>query len=416
MGLIFYRVGLAMYSLLLRLMAPFHSKAQKMLAGRRETFTILERALQGNTQPVAWFHCASLGEFEQGRPLMEAFTARYPQYKIVLSFFSPSGYEIRKNYALPTAIVYLPFDSPRQATRFIDCINPSVVFFVKYEFWYHYLRTLHQRQIPLFLVSGIFRKEQIFFRGYGGFYRNILGFFQHLFVQNEASQKLLQQIGISKVSIAGDTRFDRVATIAAQAKAIPQAEVFRQGNKIMVIGSCWKEDLQVLKSFITQGPAELKWIIAPHEIDAATIQFFEQELGNTLIRFSAFEDFQASQHRILLIDNMGMLSSLYQYGDYAYIGGAFGKGLHNILEAATFGLPVFFGNKNYQKFQEAVALIAAQGAFAIGSTEAFTEAFMRLWNQPELDQKTRLLIKEYVKSNTGATEAILSQLKTLPSL
>jgi 3-deoxy-D-manno-octulosonic-acid transferase len=395
--------------------------------------------IENRASKTVWFHCASLGEFEQGRPVIEKFKETFPDYKIVLTFFSPSGYEVRKNYAGADSICYLPSDTPANAREFIEQINPSIAFFVKYEFWYNYLRILHEKQVPVISFSAIFRPNQIFFKWYGAFHRNILTYFDHIFVQNQFSWNLLESIGIQKVTVGGDTRFDRVKQIADARKSLPIIEQFKDGKPLLIIGSCWQEDFAVIVPFLNNFTRDLKVIIAPHEIHDAEIESWRKELKRSSIKYSdvaprsvgrpaprggAFDSdisFDNSDEKtpplgvggLLFIDNIGMLSSIYQYADFAWIGGGYGKGLHNILEAATFGLPIFFGNKNYKKFQEAVDLEQLTGSKAIENTEEFALEFEKLYNDLGLRKQKSDIIKKYVQDNLGGTDKIINYVEGL---
>jgi 3-deoxy-D-manno-octulosonic-acid transferase len=401
-----YSLGTKAYALLLQASAPFHAKAAQWVAGRRDIFAALEQKLAGNSQPVAWFHCASLGEFEQGRPLIEKFAADYPQYKILLTFFSPSGYEVRKNYAGAHYIFYLPIDSAANAHRFVDLVKPQLAVFVKYEFWYYYLSELHRRQIPVISVSAIFRPSQLFFKPYGGFYRKILNLFTHIFTQNQASTALLQNIGINQVTVAGDTRFDRVLQTAASVKTIPLVEQFKAGKPIFVVGSSWPQDMDILLPFIQEQANQLKFIIAPHELHANELSKILADLKGLAVRFSEAKESTVADYQVLLIDNIGMLSSLYRYGTYAYIGGAFGKGLHNTLEAAVFGLPLFFGPA-YHKFQEAIDLVTMGVAHPIQNTAALKTQFNQLAADAYLRETITRKAQNYVQEQAGATDIIM---------
>lgn len=406
MALLFYNISILLYQGLLWLLSPFHVKARKWTQGRKGLFSQLERALDGQTAPLAWFHCASLGEFEQGRPVIEAYRAQYPQHRILLTFFSPSGYEVRKNYPGADYIFYLPSDTASRANRFIKLTEPRIVFFVKYEFWYHYLHVLYQQDIPVISFSSIFRPEQLFFKPYGGFYRNLLRYFSHLFVQNAESKQLLKNIGIDQVSVAGDTRFDRVRQVCEARKTIPLAAAFKADRKLLVVGSSWPADMEVLLPFLNRFAGPLKVIIAPHEIHENELQALERALKQTSIRYSQANEVNVHEAEVLIIDNIGMLSSLYQYGDFAYIGGAFGKGLHNILEAATFGMPLFFG-PNHRRFKEAMDLIESGGAFPIRETADFEKHFSYLFaNETEREKKAQIT-RQYVTKHTGATRQIM---------
>lgn len=416
MSRILYQLAITGYALLLKGLAPFHAKARQMVTGRQDLLATIEAAMAGNQHPVAWFHCASLGEFEQGRPLIEAFAHQYPEYRIVLTFFSPSGYEVRKNYPGAHYIFYLPLDSAANARQFIDLVNPQMAVFVKYEFWYYYLHELHRRHIPAISVSAIFRPGQLFFKSYGGFYRDLLQLFTHIFTQNEASLQLLRQAGISQVSVAGDTRFDRVLQTAAGVKTIPVVQHFKGAEPVFLIGSCWPQDLEVLLPFILKWADQIRFIIAPHEIHEKEISQLEASLSGLAIRYSAASPETAGHYRVLLIDNIGMLSSLYAYGHFAFIGGAFGKGLHNTLEAAVFGLPLFFGPA-YDKFQEAQDLVALGLAFPVRTTAELEEKFISLFNSPEQQEKICRQAKTYVQSHAGASATILARINAwLPQL
>jgi 3-deoxy-D-manno-octulosonic-acid transferase len=407
MSLLLYNLSIFLYQWLLRLISPFHAKARKWTEGRKKLFDQMERAFEGNQAPVAWFHCASLGEFEQGRPVIEAYRAQYPAHRILLTFFSPSGYEIRKNYPGADFIFYLPADTARNAARFISIIQPKIAFFVKYEFWYHYLRTLHSQRIPILSISSIFRPEQLFFKPYGSFYRNWLNYFTHFFVQNESSRELLESIGIQNVCVAGDTRFDRVRQVYEARKEIPLAAAFKSGQPLLVIGSSWPADTDVLIPFLNEFAGPLKVIVAPHEIHENELQALQKGLKGKLVRYSNAAEATVQEADVLIIDNIGMLSSLYQYGEFAYIGGGFGAGIHNILEAATFGMPLFFG-PNYPRFQEAVDLIRLGAAFPIKETADFKKAFSPLFQNEIERTKKAEITRRYVAEHTGATQQIMN--------
>ncbi|MDH5366764.1 MAG: 3-deoxy-D-manno-octulosonic acid transferase [Cyclobacteriaceae bacterium] len=401
MKLFLYNSFIWFYNLISHLIAPFHNKANYFVLGRKNLLRKVENEILKNI-PIIWFHCASLGEFEQGRPIIESIKKRYPNYKILLTFFSPSGYELCKNYAYADYIYYLPIDTKSNARKWLDIINPKAVFFIKYEFWHNFINEIHQRNIPLFSVSSIFRKNQIFFKSYGDFNRDILSRFTHFFVQDKESQLLLEGIDIKKTTITGDTRFDRVNTIRQQTNTFAVVDAFKNGEKVFVIGSCWPEDMEVLAAFINQNEENIKFIIAPHEIYEMAVKRIENQIDKKTIRFSEATIENAKNSNVLIIDNMGMLSSLYQYGEYAYVGGAFGKGLHNILEAATFGLPVFFGNKNYSKFKEARDLIQLGGAYCVSDYHDLTQKFTNM--NLNIASTTA---ESYVQNNTGATKKIL---------
>ena len=432
MSAFLYNLSIYCYQFIIWLVSPFNKKAKLWIVGRNSKFDSRDSMVENRTidnqkrtpnieaerrpnqtSKTAWFHCASLGEFEQGRPVIEKFRETFPHYKIVLTFFSPSGYEVRKNYAGADFICYLPSDTPSNARAFIEKINPSIAFFVKYEFWYNYLRILHSTQIPVISFSAIFRPNQVFFKWYGGFYRNILTYFDHIFVQNQSSLTLLESVGFHNVTVGGDTRFDRVKQIADARKSLPIIEQFKDGKPLLIIGSCWQEDFAVIVPFLNNFAKDLKVIIAPHEIHEAEIESWRKELKGSSIRYSDittntfFNNPQPLTPNTLFIDNIGMLSSLYQYADFAWIGGSYGKGLHNILEAATFGLPIFFGNKKYQKFQEALDLEQLTGAKAINDTAEFEVEFRKLYDDTDLRKHKSDIIKKYVDDNLGGTDKII---------
>lgn len=405
-----YNTGLFAYKALLQVAAPFNPKARQWVDGRRGWVASLTQKLSGNSAPIAWFHAASLGEFEQGRPVMEAYRTQYPDHKILLTFFSPSGYEVRKNYAGADFILYLPVDTPANARRFVALVKPRIAFFIKYEFWYNYLRELKAANVPVISFSAIFRPNQLFFKPWFPFYRNLLGYFDYILVQNQESVALLAAIGVRSVTLAGDTRFDRVAQVAAAKGQIPVVQTFKNEEPLLVIGSAWQADMDVLIPFINQFDKPLKIIIAPHNIHDDEIERWRSQLKKPSVRYSEIAPAPIPvptaadrNAQTLFIDNVGMLSSLYQYGEFAYVGGAFGKGLHNILEAATFGMPLFFG-PNYGKFQEAVELMREGAAFPVGSTAEFTAAFATQYTDRT---EAARISRDYVQRNIGATGKVM---------
>ena len=409
-----YNLALGLYGLLLRLVAPFVPKAAAWVAGRRGLLPHIARTIGADPAPRVWFHCASLGEFEQGRPLLEAYRQAHPDTKLVLTFFSPSGYEIRKNWPGADYIFYLPLDTRRNARAFLELVRPRLVVFVKYEFWYHFLNEANRRGIPAVVVSAIFRADQVFFRPWGGFFRRILTRFAHIFTQNEASAALLRGIGLSQVSVAGDTRFDTVvATAAAPPKSLPVVEAFvADGAPVLVVGSSWPEDLPALGTLLRRFQSELRVLVAPHEISETNLRLVETVFPGKVQRYSQAEAGTVAQARILLFDNVGLLSQLYRFGNYAYIGGAFGKGLHNTLEAAAFGLPLFFG-PTYAKFQEATELVALNCAFPVHNSEELEAAFAQLWHNEETCRQLRDALLTYVHRQAGATRTIMAALPNL---
>jgi 3-deoxy-D-manno-octulosonic-acid transferase len=400
-----YDLSIRLLKIGIQVAGVFHPKAKAFVTGRKGVFEKLNSRFAHNSSPVIWVHCASLGEFEQARPLIEAVKNEYPSFKVLLTFFSPSGYEIRKDYRYADEVAYLPMDTNSNAQRFISIVKPAIAIFVKYEFWYHYSKVLKAKNIPALSTSSIFRKDQMFFKGVGNFYRKILQNFSHFFVQNDDSLRLLQSIGITNVSISGDTRFDRVHQIVQHAEPIPIAERFKGGEHVFVVGSSWEEDMEVLTPFINEN--KLKFIIAPHEISDTSITALENSLTVKSVRYSEAADKNLEDYSVLIIDNIGLLSRLYRYGEFAFIGGAYGKGLHNILEAACYGIPILFGNKNYLKFQEAVDLINRGGAFDIKDYPDLKAKYEML-NVPSSFLLACDVTRQYVDENLGATEKIMS--------
>jgi 3-deoxy-D-manno-octulosonic-acid transferase len=404
-----YKISIYLYHLFVWLAAPFNGKARLYISGRRDWLVKLQRQVNRDARYI-WIHCASLGEFEQGRPIIEAIREQYHEYSIVLTFFSPSGYEIRKKYPFADIISYLPADTRQNARNFLDVIRPEKVLFVKYEFWYHYISELQRRSIPLYLVSGIFRSNQVFFSGmpWGKWFRNILHGFSHLFVQENNSAKLLEKAGITKFTVAGDTRFDRVATIARSAKDIPVVDKFIGNKPVLVAGSTWKPDEELLARFININN-NFKSIIAPHEVTPENVNNLERLLKKTSVRLSLAKESEIHRYDVLIIDSIGLLSSLYRYGSIAYIGGGFGVGIHNILEAATFGLPVIFGPR-YQKFREARDLVDLGAAFPVTKYDDLHNAIKMLLDDRQLRKDKSQTTVDYVKLNRGATQKIINQI------
>ncbi|MFM7429553.1 MAG: 3-deoxy-D-manno-octulosonic acid transferase [Flammeovirgaceae bacterium] len=404
--MIFYTLGIRILAILYRLAAPFNLKAKQFVRGRKNLFEKLSARFTGSSFKIIWVHCASLGEFEQGRPIIELIKKQRTDIKILLTFFSPSGYEIRKNYEGADFIYYLPWDTRKNAEKFISITKPLLAIFVKYEFWYNYSNELKKKNIPLVSASCILRPNQVFFKPYGGLFRKILKNFTAYYVQNLETKKLLASIGISS-TIAGDTRFDRVLQIIANAKEVPLAKSFKNESQLWVIGSCWPEDLEVLSSFIHDHSYHLKFIIAPHEINEKFIVEIERSLQVKTIRFSKASFDNVADASVMIIDNIGMLSTLYRYGEVAFVGGAFGDGLHNILEAACYGVPIFFGDKNYEKFQEAHDLIMRGGAFEVSGYSDLKSKYELLNNKPENYLLACEVTKSYVEENRGATIKIV---------
>jgi len=407
-----YYIAIALYALAVRLVAPFNKKAKKMLAGQRQTFSILKKQLDPKASYI-WFHAASLGEFEQGRPLIEKIRQEKPTYKILLTFFSPSGYEVRKNYPGADIVCYLPFDHGWNARKFLRTVKPAMAVFIKYEFWMNYLNQLKRLRIPTYIISAVFRPSQIFFRWYGYRYRKVLNNFDWFFVQDQRSLDLLKRFNHPNASIAGDTRFDRVYEVFKQRKELPIVEKFlnkTDNGKALafVAGSSWEKDEAIFIPYFNRHP-EINRIIAPHEINEERIEALKSRITCPVVRYSQADESAVGDAGCLIIDCFGLLSSVYRYGDWAYIGGGFGKGIHNVLEAAVYGIPVLFGPR-YRKFKEAEELIACGGAFAVTSEEEFSSRMDDFLSHPERVLEAGKSAKEYVVRNLGATQKIYKKL------
>ena len=395
-------------STLLHLAAPFHKKARLIIEGRRETATRLKQL--SSDRPVVWFHASSLGEFEQGRPLMEAWRKAHPEYQILLSFFSPSGYEVRHDYAGADVVVYLPSDRSSSVRRFLDLAHPSLAVFIKYDFWPTMLSELSVRSIPTYLVSAIFRPDQLFFRSYGGWYLRLLHLFRRLYVQDEASRQLLIEHGVRAVQVTGDTRFDRVEDIARAAKDIPAVAELAQGHRLLVAGSTWPEDEAILLPYFNDAPEDFALVLAPHEIHEEHLRSIEAGLKRPSIRLSEYVEGQPLPEgtRCIIIDCFGLLSSVYRYGKWAYVGGGFGKSVHNTLEAAVYGVPVFFGPEIH-KHREVRELVHRASGFVLHDEDELAQLLLRFSSEEEckaLEARTRA----YFAEECGATATILSDL------
>ena len=398
--------NLAMYILELgiKLAALFSDKPAKMVKGHREVFDLLKSKIDRNARYI-WFHAASLGEFEQGRPLIERIRKEYPQYKILQTFFSPSGYEVRKNYDGADIVCYLPIDTPSNVKKFVDLVDPCMVFFVKYEFWQNYLNTLNKKGVPVYSVSSIFRPNQIFFRWYGKGYQQVLKTFAHLFVQNEESKQLLAGIGVNNTTVVGDTRFDRVLDICAAAKQLPLVQKFKGDALTFVAGSSWGPDEDIFIKYFNAHP-EMKLIIAPHVVNDGHLKEIESKLQRSYVRYTQVTEENVLQADCLIIDCYGLLSSIYRYGEISYIGGGFGVGIHNVLEAAVYGIPVIFGPNN-KKFREAQHLLANKGGFEINGYEDFELLMNKFLTDEAYLKQSGKAAGDYVKGNAGAMELIM---------
>jgi 3-deoxy-D-manno-octulosonic-acid transferase len=402
-----YNIGILFFSSLAFLLSPFNSKASLWVKGRRNWKEKISGKINEDDKTV-WIHCASLGEFEQGRPVIEAIKKQHPEYKIVLTFFSPSGYEVRKNYQQADLIIYLPSDTPANAADFIEIINPEFVIFVKYEFWNNYISELYRLDVPLYLISSIFRPGQHFFKWYGSFFRGMLKKFRLIFVQDSVSRDLLSGIGIENVIVAGDTRFDRVIQITGSAREIPQLDLFRGGEKMFLAGSSWKRDEEIIAQYINKYPSKMKWVFAPHEIEKPNIERLEKLFKVKVVKFSEFTE-EKSDSRVLIIDNIGMLSSAYRDATIAAVGGGFGKGIHNVLEPACWGIPVLFGPR-HEKFMEAINLKGAGGAKSFTDFTEFEE-ILNLWlDNTEIYSRAASIAGKFVSENVGATALILQKI------
>jgi 3-deoxy-D-manno-octulosonic-acid transferase len=416
--LVVYNFIVLLASQIIKIIALFNSKMTLFVEGRKLVFPILQSTIK-STDKTIWFHAASLGEYEQGLPVIEKIKERFPNHKIVLTFFSPSGYEVRKNNSIADITLYLPLDTKANASKFIALVHPEMVFFIKYEFWPNYLNELKKKQIKTYLISGIFRENQAFFKWYGGFYRDALKTFDYFFVQNEKSKKLIQSIGYSNVQISGDTRFDRVLAILDRDNRLDFIEEFKnsstskENSKLIVIGSSWPKDESVLIEYINQASNDVKFIIAPHNIKQEQINILHTKIKKTKIKYSNYSietlrKPNLKNYQVLIIDSIGLLTKIYSYADIAYVGGGFGNpGVHNILEPATFGLPIIIG-PNYVHFAEATALVNMEGCISIANYTELKNAFdLLLQNEDERLEKGHIC-STFVTMNTGATTKILN--------
>ena len=405
MGLL-YNIGIRFYDCAIALAALKNCKARLLRRGRKGLLRHIESCMAGSKGRKIWIHAASLGEFEQGRPIIERIRRDVPDTTIIVTFFSPSGYEIRKDYPLADHIFYLPSDRPSNVRRFIDAVRPDVAIFIKYEFWLNYLNELRRRTIPTYLVSAIFRPTQVHFRPWGRLWRKALECYDTIFVQNKASQELLASVGYTRAVVAGDTRFDRVAEIARNAKQIPIIERFAMGAPLFVAGSTWGKDEELLLELINANP-DIRFVIAPHEMDESRIQHLENKVHGGVARYTRSNDSSDFSHtQLLILDTIGLLSSAYGYAHWAYIGGGFGVGIHNTLEAATFGLPIAFG-PNYHNFREARELIEVGAATSVATAQELITWFTPIKSEGEAQQKASSSARDYTKEHCGATKTIM---------
>ena len=402
-----YTIGIWFYGLGIRIAALFNEKARQWVHGRKGIFAELERQFSGKTNPV-WVHCASLGEYEQAKPLIEKIKQEQPETKVLTTFFSPSGYTQAIKKPLADYNFYLPLDLPHNARKFMDIVQPQLAIFVKYEFWYNFMQQLHQKSIPFYYISAIFRENQHFFKPYGRWFAKQLKQASHFFVQTEKSKQLLENIDIHQVTVCGDTRFDRVIAIAAQVQPIDFMESFRNGKKVIVAGSSWGPDEQLLAQLLQNFP-EYKLVVAPHEI-SRTPEVKQTFAAYKTALYSSKEESNLADAQVFIIDTIGILNRLYQYSSVSYIGGAFKTGLHNILEAAVYGKPLFFG-PHYDHFNEAVQLVALKGAFSVNTADEMKEIMTKFDTYPDYYTQTCQICQDYVAQNSGAVEIIYKQIE-----
>lgn len=405
--LFIYSIIVSIAGLLLQIIAFFVPKIKLFVAGRKDVFPTLITKIKPSDKTI-WFHAASLGEYEQGLPVIEKIKEKYPNHKIVLSFFSPSGYEIRKNNTIADATVYLPLDTQKNAAKFIDLVHPEMVFFIKYEFWPNYLNELRKRNTPTYLISGIFRENQVFFKWYGDFYRKALDAFSYFFVQNEKSGQLLLQLGKSNCIVSGDTRFDRVASILKRDNTLDFIAEFKNNKTTFVAGSTWPKDEELLLNYIKSNTTDTKFIIAPHNIKPDQIQQLKNSCTKKVILFSEIENKNLADYDVFIIDTVGILTKIYSYADIAYVGGGFGNpGIHNILEPATFGIPIVIG-PNYSHFAEAIELVSLGGCISVDNYNSLEVLLNELIGDIEIRKSRGAISASFVQKNKGAVAKIMS--------
>ena len=408
----FYLYNILIYfsGFLLKIVALFSPKIKLFVNGRKFVFDTLSNKIKTSDRTI-WFHAASLGEYEQGLPVLEKIKLKYPDHKIIVTFFSPSGFEVRKNNNVADVTVYLPLDSKSNARKFLDIVHPEMVFFIKYEFWPNYLNELKKLEIKTYLISGIFRKKQAFFKWYGGFYRNALQTFEYFFVQNENSKILLQSIGFNNVKVSGDTRFDRVVSILERDNSLDFIEDFKNKKTTIVIGSSWPKDEEFLINYINNAAKNIKFIIAPHNIHSVQIRELKNSISKKIVLFSEIENKNLSDFDVFIIDTIGVLTKIYSYADIAYVGGGYGNpGVHNILEPATFGIPIVIG-PNFSHFAEAVALVHQKGCISISNQTELNDTFDSLLANEDIRIEKGHICSTFVQMNKGATQIILTYLQ-----
>ena len=407
--LFLYNLIIQIASFLLKIVAVFSPKIKLFVEGRKSVFEILEFKINA-TDKTIWFHAASLGEYEQGLPVIERIKEKFPSHKIVLTFFSPSGYEVRKNNLVADVTVYLPLDTKKNALQFLSIVRPEMVFFIKYEYWPNYLTELRKLGIPTYLISGIFRKNQLFFKWYGGFYRTALNTFTYFFVQNESSKKLLLELGKTNVTVSGDTRFDRVASILEKDNSLDFIETFKNDTLTIVAGSSWPKDENLLVDYINQTSEKIKFIIAPHNIKEEQIQELKNSISKRVVLFSEKSNKNLADFDVFIIDTIGILTKIYSYADIAYVGGGFGNpGVHNILEPATFGVPIVIG-PNFSHFAEATALVNREGCISISNKKELMDAFSNLIANDNIRHEKGHICNTFVQMNKGATDIIMKKI------
>ncbi|WP_133507288.1 3-deoxy-D-manno-octulosonic acid transferase [Flavobacterium chryseum] len=405
--LFLYNIVVSIAGFFLKIVALFSPKIKLFIEGRKNVFKILEEKIKP-TDKTIWFHSASLGEYEQGLPVIEKIKEKHPSHKIIVTFFSPSGYEVRKNNNVADVTLYLPLDTKKNAKQFLRLAHPELVFFIKYEFWLNYLKELEKSKTPTYLISGIFRDSQMFFKWYGGFYRKALKTFTYFFVQNEASKEKIQSIGFDNVIVSGDTRFDRVNAILERDNSLDFIENFKNNETTIVIGSSWPKDEVLLAEYINQAPENVKFIIAPHNIKADQISSLKSQITKSSVLFSEKENIDLSNFQVLIIDTIGLLTKIYSYGTIAYVGGGFGNpGIHNILEPATFGIPILIG-PNYSNFAEAIQLVELGGCIVISNKEELKSNLDDLITNENLLKEKGKICASYIQNNTGATNSIMN--------
>ena len=404
-----YNILVVLAEFILKIIAVFSPKMKLFVDGRKDIFSILSSKIKTEDKTI-WFHAASLGEYEQGLPVIEKIKVKYPKHKIILTFFSPSGYEVRKNNIVVDVTVYLPLDTKVNAEKFIKLIHPELVFFIKYEYWPNYLNELNKRNIRTFLISGVFRENQAFFKWYGGFYRSALDTFEYFFVQNSKSKELLLRLGKANVSVSGDTRFDRVATILEKDNKLDFISEFKNETVTIVAGSSWPKDENYLVDYINKTNQKAKFIIAPHNIKGEQIQELKNSITKKTVLFSEYENKNMADYDVFIIDTIGILTKIYSHADMAYVGGGFGTaGLHNILEPATFGVPIIIG-PNFSNFSEAVALINMKGCITVSNQIELNEAFNNLIQNDDVRLEKGHICSTFVQMNKGATDVIMKYL------